>query len=102
MSLFPSSLPYTHFSSITFPTNGKDYNPFVTIAFADEGFFADTGEPFRVGGSASGRMRFSLLSDGRYYYGGFEQAPEPGTLALMGTGLISVLGLARKKTRQCP
>jgi len=51
-----------------------------------------------VGGGAVGKIPFHLFN-GLYYAGGFTTVPEPGTLALMGTGLIGILAFARKRLR---
>ena len=62
---------------------------------------ADTGQPLNVTGGSLGTLTFHFI-DGSYYAdsGGFAQlTPEPSTLGLMGTGLISMLALARKKLR---
>jgi len=83
----------------TLPTNGRDSITFpVEIDFAMPLIITDTGQPFDASGSAKGHITFFLSPfDGLYYAEPFVQAPEPGTLGLMGTGLISILALVRKR-----
>jgi hypothetical protein len=84
-------------SSITFPTNGQDFTALVDVEFSDSMFNLDTNQPFDVGGGATGRMTFHYLN-GVYYpdSAGFINAPEPNTLALMGTGLAGILAFGRR------
>jgi hypothetical protein len=91
----------------TFPTNGKDFVTFqVRIDVSIPGLIVDpnTGETrdFGIGGSANGTISFRLDSNGLYYPAddiGFVQAPEPGTLGLMGSGLIGIFALARRRLK---
>jgi hypothetical protein len=83
-------------SSFTLPTNGKDFTAPVEVDFSAFATIADTGQPLDVSGGRSGKMTFHFF-DGFYYASGFTVVPEPGTLGLMGTGLISILALARKR-----
>jgi hypothetical protein len=87
-------------SSFTLPTNGRDFAAQVSIGYSASGTILNTGEPLDVGGGASGQIKFHFV-DGFYYADplGFTQAPEPGTLGLMGTGLIGILALVRKRLR---
>jgi hypothetical protein len=86
-------------SSFTFPTNGKSFFTVpVTIDFSVPMMILETGEQIDVSGAARGTMSFSLFDDGFYYAsGGFNQAPEPSTLGLVGIGLIGVLASMRKR-----
>ena len=98
--LSPTSLGTLFLSTFTLPTNGKDFVKFpVEIAFSAPMMIIDTGEPFDVSGGARGTIIFSRGQDGLYYARAFAQAPEPGTLGLMGTGLIGILALVRKRLR---
>lgn len=75
------------------PTNGEaEFTAFVTISFDANMVFADTLEPFGVGGVADGRINFTKIDTGDYIASSFIQAPEPATLALVGTGLIGLVG----------
>ena len=88
-------------STFTLPTNGKDFTVRVRLDFSMSATVADTGQPLNVTGGSLGTLTFHFI-DGSYYAdsGGFSQlTPEPSTLGLMGTGLISMLALARKKLR---
>ena len=84
-------------SSITLPTNGKDFTAFVQISFSGSGIFVDTGESIGVGGSANGHIHFSFI-DGAYLpdAAGFVQTPAPGSWALIGTGLTGILAAVRR------
>ena len=87
-------------SSLTLPTNGKDFRALVDLSFGATMLIIDTNEPVDVGGGAVGSIKFHFV-DGFYYpdSAGFIQAPEPGTLGLMGSGLIGILALVRKRLR---
>ena len=83
-------------SSVTLPTNGKDFRAFVTVSFNASGIFLATGDPISANGSANGYIDFVYI-DGAYYPGAFKETPEPGTLALVGTGVLGIV--ARTKNR---
>jgi hypothetical protein len=83
-------------SSVTLPTNGKDFRAFVTVSFNASGIFLATGDPISANGSANGYID-SVYIDGAYYPGAFKETPEPGTLALVGTGVLGIV--ARTKNR---
>jgi len=84
--------------SFTLTTNGKDFTAQVEVDFSVLATIPDTGQSLDVGGGAVGKIPFHLFN-GLYYAGGFTTVPEPGTLALMGTGLIGILAFARKRLR---
>jgi hypothetical protein len=85
-------------SSFTLPTNGKDFTVRVEIDFTISAIIADTGQPLDVSGGRVGKITFHFF-EGSYFADqrGFTVTPEPSTLELMGTGLISILALARKR-----
>lgn len=83
-------------SNFTLPTNGKDVTIPVTIEFSASLMNPDTGEIFDLGGSTKGKVKFRFF-DGGYYAESFTAVPEPETLGLLGSGLIGVLALARKR-----
>jgi hypothetical protein len=97
---FPQGTPDTSIfiSSFTLPTDGKSFTKFVEIGFSAMGINSDTGQTIELGGGASGNISFYFSTGtGLYYPGDFVQAPEPGTLGLIGIGIISILGSARKR-----
>src|SRR5215470_12848404 len=84
-------------STITLPTNGKDFIAPVTISFDAAGTL-DTPlqQPIGADGSADGHIKFDFV-DGRYYPESFTQVPEPGTLGLLGVGLLGLAARVRNK-----
>ena len=87
-------------SPFTLPTNGKGFTMFVQIGFSAIGVNVDTGQTIRVGGGAAGRIPFSFEPNtGLYYPEAFVQAAEPATLGFFGTGIIGILGLARRRLK---
>lgn len=96
-------------SSITLPTNGASTVTVpVEIDFSASATTADTGQEIDVGGSSQGKITFVMGYPGFYYPGAFTitPTPEPGTVALIGTGLIGIFSVARRRlrifTRQYP
>jgi hypothetical protein len=83
-------------SSITLPTNGQDFRAPVEIDFGASGILLSTGDTIDAGGGAQGFIKFDFIN-GAYYPESFVQAPEPGTLALIGTGLLGIFARTRKK-----
>jgi hypothetical protein len=93
-------------SSFTFPTNGQGFSILASASFSASGFIFIDGQqtPVSVGGSGLGTMTFSFDPSTGLYYGNLTKfssttVPEPGTLGLMGTGLIGMLGFVRSKLR---
>jgi hypothetical protein len=85
---------------ITIPTDGRDgFRAFVDISFSHTGINVETGQTIDVAGGAFGSISFYRGVDGGYYPSDFVQAPEPGTLGLIGTGLMGIGGVARKRLR---
>ena len=86
---------------ITMPTDGRDgFQAFADVSFFHTGITWDGQTEIDVGGSAFGSFTFFRGYDGRYYpAGAFDQAPEPGTLGLIGTGSIGIVAVARKRLR---
>ena len=94
-------------SPITLPSNGQNFTGLVDISFDASGTLFTTGQPISVSGDAQGYITFDYINGG-YYPESLELTgagqvtpplvtPEPGTLALIGTGLLWVLaGVGRK------
>jgi|HubBroStandDraft_6_1064221.scaffolds.fasta_scaffold136943_3 hypothetical protein len=77
-------------SSFTFPAKGTSFRPLVDVGFSAVGFNPDTGETFDVNGGAQGYINFYFYN-GLWYTGSrFEEVPEPGTLALIVTGVLGL------------
>jgi PEP-CTERM motif len=95
---YPGSIFMTPF---TLPTNGADFRALVNINFSISGFNFDTGQTIFLEGGSSGAISFSFSPPtGLYYAGSFVEAPEPGTLELLGSGLIGIAALVRKRLRR--
>jgi hypothetical protein len=86
-------------SSITLPTNGKDFKAFVNVNFDAFGTLLANGASFDAGGSANGYIVFSYFN-GAYYPSGFTEVPEPGTVSLVTAGVLGILPRARNKFRR--
>jgi hypothetical protein len=98
--LTPTGYGELDLSNFTLPTNGKDLvRVLVQIEYSAPMMIIDTGEDLDLGGGARGFIDFTRGQDGLYYAGSFSQAPEPGTLGLMGSGLIGVVALVRRRLR---
>ena len=77
-------------SSFTFPAKGTSFRPLVDVGFSAVGFNPDTGQTFDVNGGAQGYINFYFYN-GLWYTGSrFEEVPEPGTLALIVTGVLGL------------
>lgn len=98
---FPDTMSFIFGSSITLPTNGKDFTVPWQIGFSATGVSFDTGQTIQLGGSGSGKLSFFYNSvTGLYYPGSFVQTPEPATLGLLGTGIIGILASTRKRLKR--
>lgn len=103
---FPGTGSISMYPMVTMPTDGRDsFRAFVNISFSHTGVtFDDPQQTIDVGGGAFGSITFYRGFDGQYYPTNFVQAqvPEPGTLGLIGTGLMGIVGVVRKRliTRQ--
>lgn len=78
-------------SSITLPTNGKNFTTWVELDFNDSGTLNDTLQPISISGSQTGKITF-YYDQGSYYGGDFTTVPEPTTFILLGTGLAGIAG----------
>jgi hypothetical protein len=91
-------------TSFTLPTNGRDFIAPVQIGFTASGFNFDTEQRINLSGGDGGWIGF-YYSNGFYYPSDFIQGappvmvPEPATLGLVGTGLMSIAAFAGKKRR---
>jgi hypothetical protein len=86
-------------SGITLPTNGAfTVTDPVVLSFTGSATIADTGQIINVSGSSTGKITFQEYG-GLYYAGAFTTTPEPGTVGLIGTGLIGIFSVARRRLR---
>jgi hypothetical protein len=92
-------------STITLPTNGQNFTAKVTLNFTAPGIYftpAGVEKMLNINGTESGEIPFAFFN-GAYYAGEFTGSPnvvpEPSTWTLMGSGLIGMWGLARKRLR---
>ena len=90
---YPGTISMTSFR---LPTDGRDFRALVDITFFATGFNFDTGQTINVSGGSHGVVSY-YFSNGLYYPNSFVEAPEPGTLSLIGMGLMGIAGIARKK-----
>ena len=87
--------------TFTFPTTGKDFTIYLPATISGISGTASNGDAFSFSPTA-GSVKLSFTYSGGLYYGSqgsFGPAPEPGTLALMGTGIIAILSLVRRRSR---
>ena len=71
------------------------------VSFSAVGINLDTDQTIQIGGHAHGKVSFFYSSEtGLYYPGSFVQTPEPGTLGLLGTGIMAILAAARNRWRR--
>ncbi len=98
---FPQDRSFIFMSSITLPTNGSNFTIPWQIGFSATGVNFDTGQTVQLGGSGNGKLSFFYNSvTGLYYPGSFVQTPEPGTVGLLGAGIIGILASARKRPNE--
>ena len=99
---FPETMSLIFGSSITLPTNGKDFFTVPwQLGFSATGVSFDTGQTIQVTGHDSGTLSFYYDSvTGLYYPGSFVPTPEPATLGLLGTGIIGILASTRKRLKR--
>jgi hypothetical protein len=89
-----------HMTVFRLPTNGQSFFQVpVSIDFSVDMINLETGDPVTVSGFASGHVAFGLSEVTGLYYAQPFATTEPGTLGLIGTGLLSVLNLARGRLR---
>jgi len=97
---FPETMSFIFGSSVTLPTNGRDFTVPWQIGFSATGVSFATGQTIQLGGQGSGKLSlyFNPVTD-LYYPGSFVQTPEPGTLGFLGTGILGILASARKRLK---
>jgi hypothetical protein len=89
-------------SSITMPTSGvSSFTAPVTLSFSGGGVVDSTGQFFGAGGSVNGSITFTYGTEfgSPVYFPGSFVTPEPGTVGLLGTGLIGIFSAAWKKLK---
>ena len=92
MILNPTS---TTFPGTTAPRAGADWStPCLSAPFTGAGSFFD--QPLIADGTYSGFSRFGVAEDATLTISG-TPVPEPGTLALLGTGALGLFGPIRRK-----
>ena len=91
-------------SSFALPTNGQGFAVSVQLIFSALATIPDTGQNLSISGSGNGTINFSFdPSSGLYFPSNLvvttTTVPESETLAFMGTGLMGLIGLLRRKIR---
>ncbi len=98
---FPDTMSFIFGSSITLPTNGRNFTVPWQIGFSATGVSFATGQNIQLSGQGSGKLSFYYSSETKLYYpGSFVQTPELGTLGLLGTGIIGILASTRKRLKR--
>jgi hypothetical protein len=80
-------------SSITLPTNGRDFTAYAELSVSGSATLTDTGDSIGFGGSSLDRIIFHYDPDQKAYFAdanGFQTTPEPTTFLLLGTGLAGI------------
>lgn len=94
------SLGSLYISPFTLPTNGKPFSMIEFASLSGSVTLLYEGKTIDFGGSAFGRVQFEPSGgvNGLYVPSGavFTTVPEAGTFALLGTGLIAMLGMIRR------
>ena len=89
-------------SGITLPTDGTPtFTTTVSLVFSAGRtiFINDTLQHVDIGGKGTGTATFTLENDGNHYAQGImatSTVPEPRALVLVGTGMLSMLGVRKK------
>jgi len=83
-------------STFTLPTHATVFTAHVDLDFSASATILELGQTINVSGGRAGTITFHFVN-GFYYAEGFTTVPEPGSLGLMGVGLMSILALARKR-----